>query len=104
MSKWPKKIRKTKFTIPGLSGDMWVDRWEENIWFFAKQNGRYKLFTPIEVNRIIDNLDFYHKCYINMKLIYNEPIKDLLSSRNPLLELIPKTDSLYSQPVILRLE
>lgn len=97
MNKWPNKIYKQKFSFGELSGNVWLDRWSENTWFETKD----RLYVPLQVRKLIAALPVYKQLNLMCKLVYNEPIKNLIYSENPLLKLIPKTDY---KPVIIPLE
>lgn len=99
MNKWPHKIQKTKAHLiiddTKVSGEAWLDRWHENIWFFAVYKGKYKLFVPFEVNRILKTMSFDKVLNFSCQVIYGERIVDLIYNINPLLKTIPE----YEEPM-----
>lgn len=100
MTKWPNKIHKVNQTLGNLKGEIWFDRWNENLWFQTSE----KLYVPLEVNRILKTLPTSTILNITFKLTYSEHIQDLVLNKNLFLSLIPKSESLYHQPIILGLK
>lgn len=93
MRKYPEKIVKQKIsfkTIDGfnLNGECWLDRWNENVWFFGKFKEKYGLFVPVQFKRIIKQLKFADQMYLNFKLMYGNLIPYLIYDSNPLLKLV----------------
>lgn len=107
MLKWPKKIIKQKISFKttdneSVTGEVWFDRWHENVWFFGKFKSKYGLFVPLQWDRIYEKLKFTDQMHLWFKLIYSEQLSDvILPSKNPFLQLVPKTNQY--KPVLLPL-
>lgn len=99
MSKYPYPIYKTKVTLGNLVGYAWQDRWHENIWFETTR----KLYVPLEVDRLTKQLSFVDGLNFLSRVIYAEPLSNLIYKDNPLLKTIPK-DSTYNQPIDLPID
>lgn len=96
MNKWPETIYKQKAKLGNLNGQIWLDRWQENIWFQTSS----KLYVPLEVNRILKTLPFEEYINITFKLIYSEPLPELILPYNPFLALVPNhTGGFFNYPI-----